>query len=129
MNDFCIENPVPGFYSLIGIKTPGLTASHELTLFLAKQGVAWLGAKENPDFTPRRESIKKKAEPDYYTVICQCGGITRGEILEAIRRGATTVDGIKRRCGTGMGPCQGSRCSWAIAKILKETGVNPKPIF
>ena len=32
VGDFCIENPVPGFYSLIAIKTPGLTASNELAL-------------------------------------------------------------------------------------------------
>ena len=62
-------------------------------------------------------------------MVCQCGQVTRGEILEAIRRGAATVDGVKRRVGTGMGRCQGSRCSWKIAKILKETGVNPDPQF
>jgi len=129
VGDFCIENPVPGFYSLIGIKTPGLTASNELTLHLAKQGAVYLEAEENPNFDPVRKAISPKAEPDYYEVICQCGQVTRGEILEAIRRGATTVDGVKRRVGTGMGRCQGSRCEWRIAKILKETGVNPEPLF
>ena len=129
LHDFCMENPAPGFYSLIGIKTPGLTASNELSVYLAKQGAAYLGAEENPLFEPSRKAIGKKQEPDYHEVICQCGGITRGEILEAIRRGAVTVDGVKRRIGTGMGACQGSRCSWRIAKILKELGVNPDPLF
>ena len=55
-------------------------------------------------------------------IICQCGNITRGQILEAICRGAATVDGIKRRVGTGMGPCQGSRCAWEIEKLLEEYG-------
>ena len=127
--DFCIEHPEPGFYSLIGIKTPGLTASNELMLYLAKQITSSLGAEENPNFDPHRKAIVKQEEPDYYEIICQCGHITRGEILEAIRRGVTTVDGIKRRVGTGMGRCQGSRCEWKIAKILKETGVNPDPLF
>ena len=129
VGDFCIENPIPGFYSLIAIKTPGLTASNELALLLAKQGAAYLHAEENPHFDPVRKAISPKAEPDYYEIICQCGQVTRGEILEAIRRGATTVDGVKRRIGTGMGCCQGSRCHWKIAKILKETGANPEPLF
>lgn len=129
LGDFCIENPVPGFYSLIGIKTPGLTASNELTLHLAEQGAAYLGAAENPDFDPYRKAIRPEESPDYYEIICQCGHITKGEILEAIRRGATTVEAVKRRVDTGMGRCQGSRCSWRIAKILKETGANPEPLF
>ena len=129
LHDFCIENPAPGFFSLIGIKTPGLTASSELGAYLASQGAAYLGAEENPDFDPCRKAIAKKQEPDYYEVICQCGSVTRGEILEAISRGATTVDGVKRRVGSGMGRCQGSRCAREIAKILMETGVNPEPLF
>lgn len=129
LHDFCIENPGPGFYSLIGIKTPGITCANELGDHLAKQAASYLGAEVNSSFDPRRKAIRKQDSPDYYEIICQCGHVTRGEILEAIHRGATTVDGVKRRVGTGMGRCQGSRCSWEIAKILKETGVNPDPLF
>ena len=125
VNDFCIENPAPGFYSLIGIKTPGLTASNELGLLLAQKAATYLQAAENKAFDPRRKGISEKDND----IICQCEKITRSEILEAIRRGATTVDGVKRRLGAGMGRCQGSRCGWRIAKILKETGVNPDPLF
>ena len=125
VNDFCIEHPAPGFYSLIGIKTPGLTASNELGLLLAQKAAAYLQAEENPEFDPIRKGISEKDNE----IICQCEKITRAEILEAIRRGATTVDGIKRRLGSGMGRCQGNRCGWKIAKILKETGVNPEPLF
>ena len=125
VNDFCIENPAPGFYSLIGIKTPGLTASNELGLLLAKTAAAYLQATENIQFDPRRKGISERD----YEIICQCEKITRAEVLEAISRGATTVEGVKRRVGTGMGRCQGSRCDWRIAKILKETGTNPEPLF
>ena len=125
VNDFCIENPAPGFYSLIGIKTPGLTASNELGLLLARKAAAYLGADENGNFDPTRKGISEKDNE----IICQCEKITRAEILEAIRRGATTVDGVKRRLGTGMGRCQGSRCGWRIAKMLKESGANPEPLF
>jgi len=128
LHDFCIEHPAPGFYSLIGIKTPGLTASGELGLYLAKQASAYLGAEPNHAFSPRRRAIRKKDEPDYYEIVCQCEQITRGEILEAIRRGATTIDGVKRRLGTGMGRCQGGRCMGEIAKLLRKTGANPHPL-
>ena len=129
LHDFCIENPAPSFYSLIGIKTPGLTCANELGLHLAKAAARHLGAEENPVFDPCREAIKRKDDPDHFEIICQCESVTRGEILEAIRRGAATVDGVKRRVGSGMGRCQGSRCAWKIAKILKETGANSDPAF
>ena len=125
VNDFCMENPAPGFYSLIGIKTPGLTCANELGLLLARKAAAYLGAEENTNFDPIRKRISEKDNE----IICQCEKITKAEILEAIRRGANTVDGVKRRLGTGMGRCQGSRCGWRIAKILKESGVNPEPLF
>ena len=128
-HDFCVENPDPGFYSLIGIKTPGLTCANELGLYLAEKAADYLSAEKNPDFDPHRSAISKQEDPDCREIVCRCEQITRGEILEAIRRGATTVDGVKRRTGAGMGPCQGSRCAWKIAKILKETGANPNPLF
>ena len=129
LHDFCIANPGPGFYSLIGIKTPGLTCANELGMVLARRAAEYLGAEVNRSFEPRRAAIGKRSEPDYHEIVCRCGKITRGEILEAIGRGARTVEGVKRRLGTGMGRCQGGRCGWRIARILKETGANPDPIF
>lgn len=116
LNDYCIENPAPGFYSLIGIKTPGLTCSNELGLLLAQKAAEYLGAVNNPDFDPRRKAISPKDNE----IICQCENITRAEIIESIRRGAATVDGVKRRVGSGMGRCQGSRCTYEIEKLLEE---------
>ena len=115
--DFSIENPAPGFYSLIGIKTPGLTCANELGLFLAEKAAAYLKAEKNQRFDPHRSAIPKTGGQE---IICQCEGISKGEIVEAIRRGAKTVDGVKRRVGSGMGRCQGSRCSNAIERILEE---------
>ena len=118
VHDFCVENPAPGFYSLIGIKTPGLTCANELGLHLAEKAAAFLQAEKNEAFDPRRKGIFAKDNE----IICQCEQITRAEIMEAIRRGATTVDGVKRRVGSGMGRCQGSRCSLKIEKLLEEYG-------
>ena len=67
---------------------------------------------------PKRKTISQ-IDND---IVCQCEQITRAEIIEAIRRGATTVDGVKRRVGSGMGRCQGSRCTWTIEKLLEEIG-------
>ena len=118
LHDFCIENPAPDFYSLIGIKTPGLTASNELGRLLAEKAAAYLGAERNSKFDPKRNAISEKGNE----IICQCEKISRAEIIAAIRRGASTVDGVKRRVGSGMGPCQGSRCTYAIEQLLEEYG-------
>ncbi len=116
IGSFVIENPGEGFYSLIGIKTPGLTCAQELGMYLAEKAAVYLNAPVNHGFDPHRKAIVCKD----YDIFCQCGGITRAEVLEAIRRGATTLDGVKRRVGTGMGCCQGSRCSIRIGKLLEE---------
>ena len=116
LHDFCIENPAPGFYSLIGIKTPGLTCADELGRYLAEKAADYLKTEQNPDFDPCRKAI----EHGQGKILCQCEGITEEAVREAIRRGATTVDGVKRRVGAAMGRCQGSRCGWAIEKLLEE---------
>lgn len=118
LHDFCIENPAPGFYSLIGIKTPGLTCANELGMHLAQKAAAYLQAEENLSFMPARKAITQTDDE----IVCQCEEITKGQILEAIRRGATTAEGIKRRVGSGMGRCQGSRCTQQIEKLLEEYG-------
>jgi len=132
IHGFAIENPGPGFYSLIGIKTPGLTCAEELGLYLAGQAARYLDAQVNQSFDPRRKAIpnlrrlpfEERAalsghDSDFADVVCLCEGITRGEIKEAVRRGAVNVDGVKRRTRSGMGACQGSRCRLAIEEILE----------
>ena len=116
IHDFCIDNPARGFYSLIGIKTPGLTCASELGLHLAKKAARYLNGEENSDFNP----IRRVKPAEDYEIICQCQSITRGQILDAIARGATTVDGVKRRVGAGMGRCQSMRCRREIEKMLED---------
>ena len=60
LHDFCIENPAPGFYSLIGIKTPGLTCADQLGQYLAEQTAAYLQAEPNPNFTPTEQPFPKR---------------------------------------------------------------------
>ena len=113
---FCIERPAENFISLMGIKTPGITCANQLGEYLAKETAAYLQAGRNDSFDPIRTGIPKGNDE----ILCQCEQISKAEVLEAIRRGAKTLDGIKRRVGSGMGRCQGSRCSYEIKRILEE---------
>jgi glycerol-3-phosphate dehydrogenase len=56
--------------------------------------------------------------PAYGRIVCQCNEVSEAEIVQAIRDGARTIDGIKFRTRAGFGRCQGGFCSWNIAKIL-----------
>jgi glycerol-3-phosphate dehydrogenase len=64
----------------------------------------------------RKELIAR--DPRYGHVVCRCEHVTEGEIVEAIRRGTTTMDGIKFRTRAGMGRCQGGFCTPHVIKIL-----------
>lgn len=127
-----------GFISLLGIKTPGLTCAGALGEHAAACAARFLGDPgRNPRFDPCRRSIRRVRElgneerdalirenPDYGEIVCRCRDVTKGEILEAIHRGASTVDGVKRRTGAGMGCCQGSRCGQAVLELINgENGL------
>jgi L-2-hydroxyglutarate oxidase LhgO len=66
-----------------------------------------------------------KINKDYGRIVCSCGHVSEGEIVDAIRRplGARTLEGIKRRTGAMAGVCSGQYCLLEIARILsRETG-------
>lgn len=63
-------------------------------------------------------------------IICRCQEVTEQEILDAIRDGADTVDGVKRRTRACMGLCQGKTCGRLIQRIIaRETGISPAEII
>ena len=137
IGSYVIDNPDSGFWSLIGIKTPGLTCADELGRYVADRLAAELCAEERPGFDPHRVGIRRardlplservvlvRENAAYGEILCHCEGVTKAEVLEAIRRGAVSVDGVKRRAGSGMGCCQGSRCERAVMELLAaELGV------
>ncbi len=43
-------------------------------------------------------------------IICRCEDITRSELREAIEKGYTEFEELKRYLRVGMGPCQGRTC-------------------
>ncbi len=139
--DYIIEESeiVPGLINLIGIESPGLTASVPIGRMV--NGI--IAGKEDPvpknDFIPVRKGIvcfrelpaERKQElirecPDYGEIICRCEGITRKEILDAIHNplGVKTLTGIKYRARPMTGRCQGGYCLTRIVDILRnEEGV------
>ncbi len=130
----CASQRVPGLLHAAAIDSPGLTCSvaiaKRVTALVAEQGIA---LTEKPEFNPYREdthafakmSIEEKNQyiqqhPDYGQMVCRCEQVTKGEILDALRRNpaALDLDGIKRRTRSGMGRCQGGFCGPHIMEIL-----------
>ena len=145
-DDFLIgENRrVPGFYELAGIKSPGLSSAPAI----ARDAAAWLAGKlpltRKAHFIDTRRRIRfqelsaeeKNAlireDPLYGRVICRCETVTEGEIVAAIHSPVppTTVNGVKRRVGAGMGRCQGGFCGPRVQEILsRELGIPMEQIL
>jgi glycerol-3-phosphate dehydrogenase len=119
-----------------GIQSPGLTAAPAIAEDVAKLAVGILGdAEPNPSFNGNRVPIVQAAKldlekrnalikenPDYGLIVCRCEEVSKGEILDALRRNVPcrTMDGIKRRVRPGMGRCQGGFCGPLIASIIAE---------
>ena len=140
--DFIIEEAAgaPGFIDLGGIKSPGLSSAPaiaaEAVKLLARAGLA---LNEKPAFDEQRRRVRFKElssrekaalierEPAYGRVICRCETITEGEILAVVRGPIppVSIDGVKRRCGSGMGRCQGGFCGPRVQEILaRALGVD-----
>ncbi len=58
-------------------------------------------------------------------IICRCQEITCGDIIQAVEEGATTVAGVKKRVGSGMGICQGKYCERQVAQIISQLTGKP----
>ncbi len=119
--DLITEKP-EGFISLTAIKTPGLTCVDEIGKYITERILSFFHIKDTVPLitTSRRGWTPDTSRPEYHRIICRCENISEGDILDAIRRGATTIDGIKRRTGSGLGICQGGHCTSQIAEILSK---------
>jgi glycerol-3-phosphate dehydrogenase len=66
-------------------------------------------------------------DPAYGRIVCRCETVTEGEILAALRAPIppTTINGVKRRVGAGMGRCQGGFCAPRVHELLvRELGLD-----
>lgn len=76
----------------------------------------------NSVYTPGA-GITDLMTPD--TVVCRCEEVTRSEIDLAIKRGALTMNDVKRQTRCGMGYCQGRICSPTLSLYLQvKAGVT-----
>jgi glycerol-3-phosphate dehydrogenase len=108
----------------------GMLADHGLPL--TKKGDFNPYRKRIPQFSTLSDEERGKLiaqDPKYGHVVCRCETVTEGEIVEAIRRGATTLDGVKFRTRAGMGRCQGGFCGPRVVEILaRELNIKPTEV-
>jgi len=129
---------VKNLLHVAGIQSPGLASAPAIAEYAVEQLRSMgLILEPKPDFNPHREPIPRasemsleeldrriKEDPRWGNIVCTCEMVSEAEIVEAIRRGASTLDAIKRRTRLGMGTCQGGYCTLKAAEILsRELGI------
>ncbi len=134
-----ISKECKNFIQVAGIQSPGLTAAPAIGEYvkdLLKSLIGSLVEKNNYDpYITKLPTIRNMdpldvanlviKEPRYGNVVCRCENISEMEIVNAIKHGHTTLDGIKFFTRAGMGRCQGGFCTYKTIKILmKETGMS-----
>ena len=130
-----VDDAAPRAVNLVGIESPGLTASIAIARHVIDMMRERESFPENPDFNPIRRDIRRFADmteaeqieairenPDYGELICRCQKVTKAEILKAIHNplGVHTVTGVKYRTRAMMGRCQGGYCQMRITHMLEE---------
>lgn len=134
--DFWVE-PSPRWKGLVhagALRSPGLTAAPALAAWivdLVQQGLTET-LRPRAGFEPRRRRIPSylrelslealeraiAADPAVGRVVCVCNRVTEAEVVEAVRRGARSLDGVKFRTRALFGECQGGFCSLRILHLL-----------
>lgn len=144
-HDFLIgeSERVSGLYQLAGIKSPGLSAAPAIaeeaaqwvgTRLTLREKDTWIDTRRRIRFqalSPEEKNALIRTDPRYGRVICRCETVTEGEIVAAIHSPVppTTINGVKRRVGAGMGRCQGGFCGPRVQEILaRELGVPMESI-
>jgi glycerol-3-phosphate dehydrogenase len=127
------------FIQVAGIQSPGLTAAPAIAEYVAEILASQCGMElvRKEDFIPtlpKNERIYGMSpgkldglienDPAYGNIVCRCEQVSEAEIVDAVRKGHVTIDGIKFYTRAGMGRCQGGFCTYKILKIVsRETGI------
>lgn len=140
--DFIIGEPedAEGFINAAAIESPGLTSAPAIALYLCELVGRHIPLVRKETFYAKRKGVihfiqlseKERCEliakdPAYGQIVCRCCTVTEGEIIDALTRPlpATTLDGVKRRTGAGMGRCQAGFCSpRTITLIAEKLGIG-----
>lgn len=144
--DFVIreEPDQPGLIDLIGIESPGLTASMPIARMVREIIGQRTELKEKAGFTVEHRrpvrfrdlSEEEQAklieqDPEYGEIICRCQKVTKREIRNAIENpfGAKSISAIKYRAWATTGRCNGGYCLTRIVDMLiNEYHVKPEEI-
>ncbi|MFA5584961.1 MAG: NAD(P)/FAD-dependent oxidoreductase [Saccharofermentanales bacterium] len=142
--DFVIGLAAENFLDLAAIKSPGLTSAPAIARLgrdlLSENGLdlkkkeVWEGGRRVIRFKEIPEDQKEafvRDNPLYGRVICRCETITEGELVACMKSPIppVSIDGVKRRTGSGLGRCQGGFCGPRVLEILaRESGRQPLEI-
>ena len=144
--DFVIkeEESCPGLINLIGIESPGLTASAPIARMVRDIVAGRVELREKRDFIPERRGIVRfrelseaeqarliESDPDYGEIVCRCQRVTKKEIRQAIENplGARSLSAIKYRAWATTGRCNGGYCLTRIVDMLvNEYGMKPEEV-
>lgn len=148
--DFIVERgrATSNIIHAAGIQSPGLTAAPAIGLEIEDLAKEMLGeemiVEPNERFNPKRKAIahinqmepqerhrRIEENPDYGKIICRCEEISKGEVLDALRRPVRcmSLDGIKRRVRPTSGRCQGGFCGPLVLKVIAdELGISPEDV-
>jgi glycerol-3-phosphate dehydrogenase len=134
--DFVIEedDQVEGFINLMGIESPGLSASPAIAQIVVDIIRSRETLKPKDEFKARRaerrfdlldlkgKSQRIESNPKHGHVICRCENVTEQEINDTLDNslGIRTLAGIKYRSRATMGRCQGGFCRARIVQIMEE---------
>ncbi|MGO3017985.1 MAG: NAD(P)/FAD-dependent oxidoreductase [Anaerococcus sp.] len=137
--DFIIENTdVDGFINVVGIQSPGITASPAVAEMV--EGIlkdCGLKLENDENYDPYRKPIieykeledfnkvKDKINYDFGNpdrLVCRCEQVSEETIRDAMNRSipCETVDAVKRRTRAGMGFCQGTFCKPRVIKVMED---------
>lgn len=137
--DFYIDvsKKAEGLIQVAGIQSPGLTAAPAIAEYvrdlLLRNGLSLTASPEYCATLPPLKQLRNmddleisqmvKEDPAWGNIVCRCENVSEAEIVQAIRRGHHTLDGIKFYTRAQMGRCQGAFCIYKILKIImRETG-------
>ncbi len=142
-DDFIIGElqDAPGFIDVAGMESPGLTCAPATGEYVAEIVVNILKPQRNDGFIKEYradmlfiaadEAMREqmiKDNPKHGNIICRCCTTTEADIVNALHAPipAVTVDGVKKRCGAGMGRCQGGFCLPRVVDIISRELDIPK---
>lgn len=144
--DFVIKEQenCPGLINLIGIESPGLTASMPAARMVRRiigdrmpleEKENYVAARKAPvrfrDLSEEEQAELIREDPEYGELICRCQKVTKREIRNAIENpfGARSISAIKYRAWATTGRCNGGYCLTRIVDMLiHDYGMKPEEI-